>query len=566
MGKISIRPEQIYVATEVGDKFVIGGETHITFPWHSLCACYVYVPDEKNLMALLSSATSGGYMVLDGSHTERRGLRGFEVGIGAWGWKGSVNCRTVEAWCMEFDTEADPVEETGKLQEALRKICLRLNREQIPFRASGLKWISGLYREHNQEPEDQIEQLPVDIARMCRQAHIGGPIIHARTTLTPFLQLDRNRAYGNAMLEDLPCGSPYDVTIPPKNSLARWRPRDLMSATGIMEATVSVFDGPAVPLFPLLRPHIALDKNKILYPTGKFRGTWCTEELAYMEQTGKGRVETIHRAVTFEPRPVLAIIIKYIRSIEKDLPIKVKRLEHILYGLCARTPALHRFATGYPGGSPLLGDLLQPQMLQRLGPDTTIRHYRVQGRQPPRHPVYQISGKIIGKAPRGTMDRPDRSAWITMRNRVEISKIIDILDASLNPKQSGEYIGRIYVDGLDIEATPDQIPKIDGTSIQRYGPRINIFRSAAWISKNNDGSKSMEAAGFQLPPQCTEEDLVKIIRHDVDRDSGPFAGGRYWPSVKDEVDPRMCDNQRSKPFHLDETLARLLGFTRHEPI
>jgi hypothetical protein len=558
--KVLVRPEQIYVVSREGDGFTVGGDHHRQIPWAPLARCFIFALNETDLAELLRDAVMQDHMILDGSHSERRGLRGFRVGIGAWGHRGRVECRTIDAWCLESNDGVDVAIETGRLQQLLRSTCQRMNAEQTTFRGSALRWLGAVYRRLNQEPEGVPDPMNPKIALFCRRAHVGGPIVHARTSLEPFLTIDRDRAYGSAMLEDLPSGLPVEVSLK-EHGMHRWRPRDLQSMTGIAEATVTVHPGPLVPLLPIMRWHPLTRRTKTIYPTGQLRGVWCLHELLYLEQSGRGKVEQLHKVFTFQPRPVFAPIIRYIRRIEPDLPIKVKRLEHMLYGSCARTLQMRRFATGYDGGQPLLGDVVEPHIMRRLGPDATIRNYALPGTAGASHRLYQVSGKVTGKAPRGTMDRPDRSAWITATNRIEMAKMIDQLDAVLKPERSGAYLGRIYVDGMDVQARPDQVPTMDGASLRRHGSQVRIYRAGAYVAHCHDKSTVIEATGTHLPNDCTEDDLTKALNRGIDlQDTGPFAGGRAWPRVKGHDDPRMLPNQQSEPLHLDLEMVRMLGF------
>ena len=558
--KVLVRPEQIYVVACEGDGFTVGGDFYKLIPWAPLARCYLYALSESDLAAMLRDAVNQDHMILDGSHSERRGLRGFRVGVGAWGQRGRVECRTVDAWCLEADDSTEVGEETGRLQQILRQTCQRMNAEMTTFRGSSLRWLGAVYRRLNQEPEGVPDPMPVKVGMFCRKAHVGGPIVHARTSLEPFVSIDRDRAYGSAMLQDLPSGPPVDVSLKGLG-LNRWRPRDLQSMTGIAEATVNVAPGPLVPLLPIMRWHPLTRRTKTIYPTGHLRGIWCLHELLYLEQSGRGTIEQLHKVHTFQPRPVFAPIIRYIRKLESSLPIRVKRLEHMLYGSCARTLQMRRFATGYDGGQPLLGDVIEPHIMRRLGPDATIRSYPLSGTSGAAHRLYQVTGKVTGVAPKGTMDRPDRSAWITATNRIAMSQMIDTLDDALGAERSGAYVGRIYVDGIDVCANLDQIPEIDGASVRRHGPEVRIYRAGAYVSRGHDGSTLIEATGTHLPNDCTEKDLVKALHRGLDiQDTGPFAGGRSWPRIAGHDDPRLLPNQQSEPLHLDLEMVRMLGF------
>jgi len=557
--RVLVRPEQIYVVAHAGEHFYIGGDRHETIPWESLAGCHIFALSELDLRGLLEDAVTGSYMILDGSANERRGVRGFKVSIGAWGHGGHVECRAIDTWCMPVDQNEDPVIETGRAQSVLRDVCSRVNGCSIPFRSTAMRWLDAIYREHNVEPDGLVEPLPEKIGLFCRKAHVGGPILHTRTTLAPYASLDRTRAYGNAMLGDLPCGPPQEVDLG-KDRMRRWRPVDLQRMTGIVEATVEVFPGPAVSLLPLMRWHYLTRRTRTIYPTGTMRGTWCIHELVYLEQSGRGQVTDLHRAVVFEPRPVLAPVIRFVRRMEPQLPITVKRMEHILYGRCARTLQFTRFGTGY-SGQPLPGDILTPDVLVRLGPSARISRLPMGKGAVVPLPIYEITGKLSGTASRGTIDRPDRSAWITSINRVAMSHAIDMLDAKLKVSRSGEYVGRIYVDGMDVEIPTGTKLDLDGFKIKRRGPSVRIYRAGSFAADLDDGTTEIESAGTMLPDNATEDDLVKILRQSSEMDQGPFAGGRSWSALVGELDPRMAPDQRSEPLHIDTSFADILGFS-----
>jgi hypothetical protein len=558
--RIVLRSEQLYAVAKVGEQFALGGERVLHIPWKNLRKCHLYALSEQDLKAMLEDAVQQGYMILDGMSTERKGLRGYKVAIGAWGWNGSVECRTVDGWCVETQSEQDPIDETIRLQTLLRSLCNRINAEETPFKSTALRWLGGLYRRLNLEPEGLAEVLPQDISLFCRRAHVGGPILHVQTTLEPFVRLDRKRAYGTAMLGNLPCGAPYEVPLSKNQSLTRWRPHDLQRMAGMAEATIEVFDGPMVSLIPLLKWHFLAHRTTTLYPTGTLRGIWCLHELVYLEQSNRGRVLELHRVIGFDSRPVLAPILHYLRTMEGELKgVKAKRLEHLLYGNCSKTLQYTRFSTGY-SRDPLPGDLVRPEILQKLGPDTTIDRFPLSLGVESKLPLYRVMGRMSGKAQKGSVDRPDRSAWITATNRIEMSRILDKLDTLLKPARSGDYVGRIYVDGMDIQAKKDQIPLLEGVEIEYSGPSLSLYRAGACVAQCEDGTMRIEAAGLPLPSGTTPEDLVKILRQGSSLDQGPFAGGRCWDHIEGASDPRLIPHQVSHPFHLDLALIEQLGF------
>jgi hypothetical protein len=573
-GKVTLRPEQILVAgrhlpdddtlrRNASDVFWFGGEKTITIPWHLLGRAIVYATDTETVERLMVDACRQGYMILNGSRNERRGVTGYTVGIGAWGHRGKVEVKAASVWAMEPEEDEPGDVAAARIQKGLRDTCTRLNEEKCPFRATGVGYVASLYRRMHLEPtEDFAEPLPREVEAICRHAHVGGPILQVRSSLSPWVSIDRDRAFGTAMMEPLPCGKPTRVPLR-KNGLERWNPRDLMARTGFAEATVQIEAGPAVSLLPLLRPHPILGKNMAIYPTGTLRGVWALSELAFLEQHGQGYVTAIHQAFTFDSRPVLRPIIQKLRKIEKELKsygIQAKRLEHMLYGWCSRRNSMHRFASSHGGEGTTVSDLVAPHMLRRLGPDVTLSRMRFQGKIPG-HPLYQVKGSLTGRPPPGTMDRPDRSAWITASNRIAIAKILQTLDPILSERRPGDYVGRIYVDGIDIQASPDQIPKLDGCSIRDHGTRMHIYRAGTVWAERADSSNWHDATGMSIPRNCTENDLRAILAHDTDPSGGPFAGGRVWLPSESGNDPRWEPDMVSSPLHLDEEMISALGFT-----
>jgi len=563
--RISVLPEQIYVVRRSDKGFVIGDSEHERVPWHHLAKCHLYAMSEDDLKALLVDASSLGHMILDGSHSVRRGLRGFSVAIGAWGWRGAVECRTLDAWCIDVG-EDDRVENAHVFQERLRAVCVFLNGEQITFRPTALRWLSSLYsrigRMH--EPDEAFPPpLPSDVAAMCRKAHVGGPIVHVRKTLEPYVSLDRSRAYGEAMLEPLPSGHCKEVDLG-TYSLAKWRPKGLMRAMGIADATVHVQMGPLVPLLPIMRWHVMHDRAHQLYPTGSLRGCWTLQELAYLEQSGRGEVEQLHRVVVFDKAEPFVDMVRYMRKIEPGLHgVLVKRMEHMLYGKCARGLAMSRFGSTRTDLRPMPQDLVDSRTVERLTSKVKIRRYTLNEMidKAPKLPLYQIDGELSEEVPYGTMDRPDRSAWITSTNRVAMSRLIDHLDSVLGAERSGSYIGRVYVDGIDIEARPDQVPDMKGVQVRRSGPRMRIYRAGIYAADQWDGSQIIESAGL-LPSKASQADLEGTLAVHTDHlDGGPLAGGRHWEEVEGYEDPRMAPNACSEPLHLDLDAVRLLGFS-----
>jgi hypothetical protein len=561
MTAVRIRPEQVHVVGMHPDGgWAMGGRIMESFPWDRLGGCYCYSATLQSLEALLIDAATRGWQILSGSHSDRRGLRGFTVGLGAWGWRGRVECRPLEAWAVEPDA-ADAPDSSAWLsvaQDRLRAICLRLNGSEHPFAASALRWLAGLYRKLGVplEPEEYRQALPVDVAAMCRRAHVGGPIVHARSSCAPFVTLDRERAYGQAMRMDVPSGQPAEVPLS-GSGLDRWRDRDLMRALGVAEATVRVEPGPLIPLLPLQRPSSRFDRARTLYPTGEFRGTWCLPELADLERRGRGKVTALHRVVTFDGIPVLRPVIDLLRALEADLPCKMKRLEHMLYGRWALALGVTRFGSIAGKRRGLARDILEDRTMRRVEGGVKTRRRGLGGRNPPGHALWEVVARLSPSVEWGAVDRPDRAAIVPARNRIAMNAVLDTLDGALGPSRSGAYVGRIYVDGMDIEALPHQLPSIHGVVVRRHGSRMQIHRAGAVVVEIGSGHPIVEA-GSLAPVDATEEDLRRILRVTADPGGGPFAEGRVWPEPSEEgVDPRDLPDLQSVPLHLAPGFDRL---------
>jgi hypothetical protein len=331
---------------------------------------------------------------------------------------------------------------------------------------------------------------------------------------------------------------------------------------GVADATVFVKMGPFVPLLPIMRWHFRAHETKTLYPTGQLRGCWTLSELAYLEESGRGHVERFHRVVTFDRAAPYAPVVSYLRRMEPLMAgVRVKRLEHMLYGACARGLTLCRFGTTRNDTHPLPTDLLDGRTAERFTSRVEMKPFGLPGRVRSALPMFEVKGQLSAATPVGVMDRPDRSAWITSDNRVAMSRLIDKLDGVLKPERSGEYIGRVYVDGLDIEADVSQIPKLEGVSVRHHGRSMRIYRAGVYVARLGNGKCLVEDAGLLNDADGTVKDLEVILQHQIDPDSGPLAGGRHWAEADGFHDPRLLPGRFSQPLHMDLSVVERLGFS-----
>lgn len=564
--EIEVRSEQIYVVEEVEGSFLMGGVSQREIPWALLGGAFLYALDERVLERLLSEAARSGFLILDGAYSERRGLRGFVVALGAWGWKGRVECRTLDAWALRLEDlpprDSDAPGLVAEAQRVIRSVCSFLNEQIVTFRPTALRWLTALYTRMGRDNEPggvRPPPLPASVAMLCRQAHVGGPIVHVRTTLEPYVSLDRKRAYGEELQEELPSGSPVEQDVG-HDGLSRWRPSGWMRALGVAEATIRVHPGPFVPLLPIMRWHYQFHQAKTLYPTGCLRGAWTLSELAYLERSGRGEVERMHRVVTFERARPFASMVRYIRRLEVGMKgIHVKRLEHMLYGSCASGLSVQRFCSARRGVHPLPSEIVDNRLLERLSTNVEVCPLSIDSAEGSRFPLYQVRGKLSEEAPFGMMDRPDRSACVTAGNRIVLSELIDRLDTVLGASRSGSYVGRVYVDGVDLEVRKEDLPDLPGFEIKDHGSRMRIYRAGVYVSQSDLRGTVVEDGGLSSGAS-SESDLERALEHLPDSDGGPFAGGRVWHPACGVNDPRKLSNRCSEPMHLDLDMVRHLGF------
>lgn len=580
MIRVPIRPEQIYTIASTKDRFWIGGREHVrTIPWTLLRGCHLYARTEIDLHRLLADAASSGYMILDGFVSERRGLRGFVVGIGAWGSKGKVECRGLDSWGLASDLPDPPEDEAdvpawasqvqaslAEAEQVLRAVAMAFNEGRVPFAATASRWVRKVYQRCGapMEPEGGAMPLPTRVAELCRRAHVGGPIVHVRSSLDGWVSLDRDRAFGQAMLRPIPTGNPVEIPLS-GHGLHRWKDNDLMDAIGFAHAEVHIPAGPLCPLLPLHRPSRKVERSRTLYPTGTFSGDWTLGELAQLERSGLGEVRQLSEVYTFPAFPIFRPVIEYIRAACEGVAVKSKRLEHLLYGACARGSSMTRIASAPSGRLPLARDCFEDRVLRRVVGPADIRPFSVVGNtQSLSHGLFEGRVRLVGHD-KGTMDRPDRAAWITAQNRIEMSKLLVRLDEVLRPARPHAYVGRIYVDGIDIEADPAKIPTIPGVSRIGHGPSARLYRANAWARTWPDGRVEVEG-GSSVDPGACEEDLRAALRLSPDVEGGPLAEGRSWPLSAPGVDARDRPRQQSEPLHIDASLAARFSGLGFDPV
>jgi hypothetical protein len=112
---------------------------------------------------------------------------------------------------------------------------------------------------------------------------------------------DINSHYPACMLEPMPVGEAIelqDLTEAQVYANAR-------KLIGIVDAEVYIPEDCYFP--PLPHPH----KGKLIFPVGRFRGTWDTAELTLLARVG-GRIEKTHKSTWFETAPVFARFVTHL--------------------------------------------------------------------------------------------------------------------------------------------------------------------------------------------------------------------------------------------------------------
>ena len=569
----NIRPEMLHVAAVLAGKILVGGERFDRIPWMTFAGHHIYAMRKQDIDALLIDAASRGYQILEGFVSERRGLRAFTVAIGAWASSGRVECRALDSWALyaddavyreDRDRETVIESEITRLEAALRAVCMRLESEKVKFNPSAHRWLNALYRYYclPLEPYDHSIPLSKSVLCLARMAHIGGPIVHVRSSLEPYVTVDRHRAFGEALRQELPSGAAIPVDIKGKG-LHRWGPHDLMRSCGIASATVRVETESRVPLLPISKPDPQPMRNIVIHPIGTFRGTWCLHELAHLESSGHGYVEAIHKAVVFDSRPIYRPLIDKLRSIEKDLaPVLVKRLEHVVYGRCAKSPILSRIASTPSWHAPRIADMLDDRAALRIGKDFVIDRFRIGKSETPirgpfAHELSHIVARIEGRPEAGGSERPDRSAWVTATNRIAVWDLVDHVSRHLGSARIGDHVGRIYVDGVDFEATPEQINLPEGCELRDHGRMMHVLRAGVIVAESSKGVTRIEAAG--IPTDDTDLDSLRMVlklapQSFVERSYE----GRSWPEGED--DPRLAPGAVSSPIEMTLERQAEMGF------
>lgn len=143
-----------------------------------------------------------------------------------------------------------------------------------------------------------------------RQAYYGGRAEIFRMRFTPTREhpkaflYDVNSMYPACMLESMPVGPGTVAEGEGVNEEFVYRNAKLK--TGIVECDVYIPETCYIPPLP-----IKAKGGKLIFPVGKFRGTWDTAELTLLREVG-GRILKVHKSVWFDEATIFT---RFVRSI-----------------------------------------------------------------------------------------------------------------------------------------------------------------------------------------------------------------------------------------------------------
>lgn len=151
-----------------------------------------------------------------------------------------------------------------------------------------------------------------------RQGYYGGRTELFRTFGEKLHYYDINSSYVAAMREDMPVGERII------EDHLDWRRFE--NYAGFVECTVYV--PPECEIPPL--PHRDKLTGKLLFPAGRFRGVWSTEELKLLEDPMvNGRIERVKKVVWFRRKPL------FVKMVDELWRLRDKRIEGYDEGLSA---------------------------------------------------------------------------------------------------------------------------------------------------------------------------------------------------------------------------------------
>lgn len=180
--------------------------------------------------------------------------------------------------------------------------------------------------DHGKKPEES--KCPGCGHDFIRKAYYGGRAEIFRMKFEPspgheraFLY-DVNSMYPACMLEAMPVGPGVVAEGPHVNEAFVYKNAKLK--TGIVDCAVYVPEGCYLPPLPIKQRG-----GKLIFPVGRFRGTWDTAELTLLKEVG-GRIENVYKSVWFDEATIFTGFVKNIYKYrDKALPTWNKGMDWI---------------------------------------------------------------------------------------------------------------------------------------------------------------------------------------------------------------------------------------------
>ncbi len=152
---------------------------------------------------------------------------------------------------------------------------------------------------------------------LFREAYYGGRVEIHRRSGTGIHYYDINSCYPYVMTRPQPVGKAYDWEGPPPKTLREGK-------VGFARAMVDYPKHVNIPVLPWRDPQ----NKKLIFPVGRFEGTWDSEELFAAEK--QGATITWLDSVWVEARPVLAEFVRVLYQYrDKSLPGYDKGLDQV---------------------------------------------------------------------------------------------------------------------------------------------------------------------------------------------------------------------------------------------
>ena len=307
---------------------------------------------------------------------------------------------------------------------------------------------------------------------------------------------DVNSMYSACMLEAMPVGPGYVVDEEVDEAFIY---RNAKLKTGIVDCDVYV---PNVYLPPL--PVRAENGGKLIFPVGRFRGTWDTAELTLLREVG-GRVEKVHKSIWFDQASIFTgfvhAIYKYrdkgSPSWNKGMDWIAKILLNSAYGKFAMKEERTRY-------------VVHPEEIEGLTPvDLVSDIWTEDVRVSPSYIVPQLAVHITALA--------RRMLWIILRDVVASGGRVYYCDTDSVICSGAQFPTGKALGALKLEETITRgefvLPKLYLIQTESMNPKKKREKDIKVRAKGmGPGIRLGESGDDPLDGQLSEAEFVDIVR------------------------------------------------------